>query len=502
MKPLVIFVAACLCASPTLAATLFVPQQYPTIQSAVNAANAGDTVKVAAGTYFEQVVLRDQVDVRGASAVIDATHVTSGFLAVDLAHGVTVSGFTIQNAGQDPSVGFAQGFRVINSNGVTVEDCTIVNSVVHGVRGIGATNLSLRRLSIHDNGAQGVRVNSGSVTLQDSDVFNSGAAGARFDGSFVRVMRTRFTNNHGGSALRCHAGSVCHVEENTFTNNDNSLTATDSDDTLNGGLPSVLYSRGNRIEGSRGTGIVVWNSTLFSLDDTLTHNQGGIIILNGSRVEFVGLRESDTIVSNGLDAVSSNTYCVTPDCTSFLLQNTPIEVKLVGARITGSYYSGVRAAAGARITMIDTVITGNGTSGSGDGLSAQSVDVQSVNGPNDTTVSIPSLITVRHSTISGNNGFGATAIDDSRLDLGVQPVPGTDGKSGNDEERSSGRNTISANRDGSVRNFTANSVPAQGNWWGTTDPAAIQAGIRDCATNNTEGCVIFSPFLASQPESK
>src|SRR6266436_7855969 len=107
MKRLVLFVAACLCASPTLAATLFVPQQYPTIQSAVNAANPGDTVKVAAGTYFEQVVLKDQVDVRGDSgAIIDATHVMSGFLAVDLAHGVTVSGFTIQNAGQDPSVGF------------------------------------------------------------------------------------------------------------------------------------------------------------------------------------------------------------------------------------------------------------------------------------------------------------------------------------------------------------------------------------------------------------
>src|SRR5207237_8019488 len=63
-----------LCASSTPAATLLVPQQYPTIQGAVNAANPGDIVKVSAGTYFEQVILKDQVDVRGDGAVLDATH--------------------------------------------------------------------------------------------------------------------------------------------------------------------------------------------------------------------------------------------------------------------------------------------------------------------------------------------------------------------------------------------------------------------------------------------
>ena len=64
LKAILIALGSISCVSmmqtPAEAATLYVPSsQYPTIQSAINAANRGDTIIVEAGrTYTENLVLR------------------------------------------------------------------------------------------------------------------------------------------------------------------------------------------------------------------------------------------------------------------------------------------------------------------------------------------------------------------------------------------------------------------------------------------------------------
>ena len=46
------------------AATIYVPDDYPTIQAAVDAANAGDTIIVRDGTYIENVNVNKQLTIR------------------------------------------------------------------------------------------------------------------------------------------------------------------------------------------------------------------------------------------------------------------------------------------------------------------------------------------------------------------------------------------------------------------------------------------------------
>ena len=68
---------------PVKAATLSVPGGYATIQAAIDAADPGDTISVAAGTYNEQVTINKNVSIIGAGS--DQTIITGGNPAVLLA---------------------------------------------------------------------------------------------------------------------------------------------------------------------------------------------------------------------------------------------------------------------------------------------------------------------------------------------------------------------------------------------------------------------------------
>ena len=92
--------------SPTLAATRLVPQEFPTIQAAVDASSSDDFVLVAPGTYAESVRIDglDRLtisvqDVVGGPVVLDVRAFDVGIVAHDL-DGLVIRGLTIL---QDPA---------------------------------------------------------------------------------------------------------------------------------------------------------------------------------------------------------------------------------------------------------------------------------------------------------------------------------------------------------------------------------------------------------------
>jgi len=79
-------------------ATIVVPDNYPTIQEAINAANEGDTIFVRNGTYYEHVVVNKTVSIVGQSrdsTIIDGNGI--GTVVIVVADNVSFSGFTVQN---------------------------------------------------------------------------------------------------------------------------------------------------------------------------------------------------------------------------------------------------------------------------------------------------------------------------------------------------------------------------------------------------------------------
>jgi parallel beta-helix repeat protein len=81
----------------TLASTISVPTDYPTIQGAINAANPGDTITVSNGTYHENVAINKAISLIGnGHPIVDGSN---GLYAIKInANGVSLQGFGVTDA--------------------------------------------------------------------------------------------------------------------------------------------------------------------------------------------------------------------------------------------------------------------------------------------------------------------------------------------------------------------------------------------------------------------
>ena len=173
MKPrLTACFALCLLSTKLSAATLRVPAEHARIQSAVDAAKAGDTVLVAAGTYRERVTLKAGVTLRSAgddapgklgltraeATVIDGGGTPEPRAGVEMAAGAVLDGFTIANVGRYDDAEWnrhfatrgneqphehigAPGVAGVSMRGVT---CEVRHNLVHhtGYTGIAITGVA------------------------------------------------------------------------------------------------------------------------------------------------------------------------------------------------------------------------------------------------------------------------------------------------------------------------------------------------------------------------
>jgi hypothetical protein len=114
-----------LCSAP-----IIVPEDYQTIQAAINGASAGDTIFVEAGTY-SSIVINRSVTLEGENkytTVIEGSteyHATESGMAV-VANNVSISNFTIQNA-TGPLIRICGDLGVRLAN-ITISDIIMMDS--------------------------------------------------------------------------------------------------------------------------------------------------------------------------------------------------------------------------------------------------------------------------------------------------------------------------------------------------------------------------------------
>jgi parallel beta-helix repeat protein len=168
------------------ARVLKVPRHYATIQAAVDAASAGDTIKVAAGVYHENVVISTSgLRLRASEcAVIDGAGLTgTGILVLGTAAqpvaDVEISGFEVRGFQRGIVLQFTTEARInrndVHDNNQAPGPPTALDQAT-GIDLVTAQSSDVSKNSVHNNGAAGIQLRVGSTdnVVRDNRIFENG----------------------------------------------------------------------------------------------------------------------------------------------------------------------------------------------------------------------------------------------------------------------------------------------------------------------------------------
>jgi len=183
----------------TAFASIIVPDNFTTIQEAINNANSGDTIFVSSGIYYEHVVVNKTVVLIGENretTIVDGSN--AGTVIQITASNVKITGFKLQNTGWKWG---RSGVEVYNVNNCEIEDNSVFLTC-HQIRLVGS---------------RGTKIIGNNISAP-SDPFPQSAYGIRLENSTnCLIMNNRISNNIGG----VHLGNAtnCTVTGNNIFQN-------------------------------------------------------------------------------------------------------------------------------------------------------------------------------------------------------------------------------------------------------------------------------------------
>jgi parallel beta-helix repeat protein len=149
---------------------------FPSIQTAVNAAGEGDVIIVKAGDYFENIVVDESVSIMGVDgpASTTVTSADGGTVFAIITSDVTVSGFTIIGSSDFNTAGVLVGgafpgdLSNLGVTDVTVSNC-IIEDNLQGVYVWKAQNTTIVNNTVRNNLDDGSYVMGTGIIVWDGN---------------------------------------------------------------------------------------------------------------------------------------------------------------------------------------------------------------------------------------------------------------------------------------------------------------------------------------------
>ena len=180
--------------------TIVVPDDFATLQEAINNASKGDTVFVKKGIYTDLALLNKSISLIGENketTIIDSTGIESRVYIE--ANYVTITGFTIKNA---DSHGIRLGLIEFEPDSEYQPiGCKIIgNNIENNKRGIyvrGGSEHIISENNITKNETHGIELHSSKTIILRNNILNNGKTGITINQSRKVIIKGNSIKNNG-----------------------------------------------------------------------------------------------------------------------------------------------------------------------------------------------------------------------------------------------------------------------------------------------------------------
>ena len=232
--------------------TIYVPDDYPTIQEAVNHSNNGDIIKVSSGTYPEHIIVDKQLQIIGDGS--DVTFVDGGgecYHVFDVqVDNVTISKFTIMNCNESKA-----GIELMNNNYHNVSGCRINDTVIlecgSGIELFWTNNNTIFNNTISGNYEWGIYSFSSNNCTIENNTITGNFIGIEPDFSTLIIKNNTIEYNNDSGIYQFLCFNQIIENNDIYSNNDKGVRIFSSTNN------EIIY---NDIIGNLNNGITLYDS--------------------------------------------------------------------------------------------------------------------------------------------------------------------------------------------------------------------------------------------------
>ena len=242
-------------------AELVVPDDYPTIRQAIDAAHPGDTVLVRPGVYNESLIFKEGIRLKGEGrdeVVLRWNAQTSPVITVTNCGRGTISELTLSQTGVEQlkeSLALCFPILFVNASSIEITNCRVCSGGNNGISLVGQGRSKVSNCTIEQNALNGILIT------------NKGAAA---------VLDNNTCCNNGGSGIYFFDGAAGIAENNICSNNSHNGIVVRGKDTK----PEL---RNNRCSQNQGSGILIGDSAAGKVEENICekNEMHGICVADG-----------------------------------------------------------------------------------------------------------------------------------------------------------------------------------------------------------------------------